>query len=197
MKLTPEKLYNDGIGYIKDNFDNLDDVLNAEPNPQWLEKESIGGKDVFNLSIEKTEFILNRLFRNVIIEVKELKVQEGIGSILVRVHYTNRDGEKMFQDGVASCDAKDTTARSMMPALKSVAIKDSCHHLGRIFGRDLNRKNTIKSKKKVAIDLDNVKELFEQKKSILSKEDFEAATRIITEQEVNSYRKLYESLKQA
>lgn len=197
MKLTPEKLYNDGIGYIKENFDNLDDVLNAEPNPQWLEKEIIQGKDVLNLSIEKTEFILNRLFKNVMIEVKETLLSEKVATITVRVHYTNRDGEKMFHDGVASCDINDTNYRSMLPALKSVAIKDSVHHIGRIFGRDLNRKNTIKSKKKVIIDLNTVKELFEQKKSTLPKEDFEAAARIITEQEVNSYRKLYESLKQA
>lgn len=195
MKLTPEKLYNDGIGYIKDNFDNLDDVLNAEPNPQWLEKETIQGKDVLNLSIEKTEFILNRLFKNVMIEVKETLLSEKVATITVRVHYTNRDGEKMFHDGVASCDINDTNYRSMLPALKSVAIKDSVHHIGRIFGRDLNRKNTIKNKKKLTIDLDTLKELFESKKSILSKEDFEAAKRIITEQETNSYRKLYESLK--
>jgi len=116
----------------------------------------------------------------------------------VRVHYTDRSGYDMFQDGIASCDIdNNSNFRAMFPALKSVAIKDSVHHIGRIFGRDLNRKNTIKSKKKVTLDLDVVKELFEQKKSVLSKEDFEAATRIITEQEVNSYRKLYESLKQA
>jgi len=197
-KLTPEVLYN-GIGYIKEEIPNLDNVLNADPNPEWLEKETVneGGKnkDVYNLSIEKAEFILNRLYKDVVIEVKDAKVTEGISIVSVRVHYTNRDNVRMFQDGIASTSASGSNLRAMFPALKSVAIKDSLHHLGRIFGRDLNRKNTIKNKKPTVIDFDAVLKLFKQKESLLSPSDLEAANRIIVEKEVNSYKKLYESLK--
>lgn len=191
MTLTPEKLYSE-IGYIKEDIDNFDAVLNSEPKKDWLSSEKIDGKTIYSLPIEKVEFLLSRFFKNVCFEVIQWSEGAKLAEMTVRVNYIDRDGNKMFQDGVASCVIKGN-GMSIAPALKSMAIKDCCHSIGRIFGKDLNRPNTIVKPNK--IDLDNVKELFEQKKSILSKEDFEAATRIITEQEVNSYKKLYESLK--
>jgi hypothetical protein len=67
-----------------------------------------------------------------------------------------------YHDGVGACELqtnKDTGALKMdmsnvsrgavsmaLPIAKSLAIKDATDHIGKIFGRDLNRKDVIEFK---------------------------------------------------
>ncbi|MFZ1389469.1 MAG: hypothetical protein WAS34_18955 [Thiolinea sp.] len=190
MKLTQETLYS-GVGFIKD-IENLDEILNSEPKKEWLSTEKINDKEVLSLPIERVEFLMSRLFKGVCYEVKQWTEGVKLAEITVRVNYID-NGIVMFQDGVASSVIKGN-GMAIAPALKSMAIKDACHSIGRIFGKDLNRPNTIE-KSNNKIDLETVKSLFKQKESLLSPNDLEAANRIISEKEVNSYKKLYESLK--
>lgn len=82
-----------------------------------------------------------------------------------------------------------------LPAAKSYAIKDACEHIGKLFGRDLNRTDTlVHSMTYENPDNADLVELFELKKENMSKEEIEDAERIINNKEVNSYKKLYTKL---
>jgi len=78
--------------------------------------------------------------------------------VTVRVHYLNpTTGEMSFHDGIGAMQLqtkKDTSPADLLninngalsmafPAAKTVAIKDACDHFGKLFGCDLNRKDTM------------------------------------------------------
>jgi hypothetical protein len=133
MKLTPEILYN-GIGFIKD-IENLDEILNLEPKKEWL-KELPQKKGFMYLPIERVEFLLNRLFNNVKIEIRSVISSDNRAVVTVRVNY----GDGMFHDGVGAAQISKTQPAEMaFPLAKSLAIKDAIEFAGRIFGKDLNR----------------------------------------------------------
>jgi hypothetical protein len=135
-EITLEELYK-GIGYIG-NVPNIDEILNSEPKKEWLKThEQI--KDYKYLPVKKVEFLLHRLFKSVHFEIRHL-IKDNDCSVSVRVHYEDRDGKLMFQDGIASCQISKTQPAEMaMPKAKSIAIMNAARSMGRIFGRDLNR----------------------------------------------------------
>lgn len=141
-------------------------VLFSEPNKKWLKPHPLAiTKDdrgntipVMYLPIDKVEFLLRLIFGRYKIEV----ISEGqlFNSVYckVRVHYYNSVfNEWEFQDGVGAVDIqtekgcspadlskiKSMATMKALPSAKSYAIKDACDHIGRIFGGDLNRKDTI------------------------------------------------------
>jgi hypothetical protein len=74
--------------------------------------------------------------------------------VTIRLHYLNPvNGEWEFQDGVGADEMQVKSGTSpadlaninksalamSIPKAKTEAIKDASHHIGRIFGRDLNR----------------------------------------------------------
>jgi hypothetical protein len=78
--------------------------------------------------------------------------------VVVRVHYFNPISEDWdYHDGIGACQlqtAKGTSCTDMIninngalqmafPIAKTVAIKDACDHFGKLFGSDINRKETI------------------------------------------------------
>lgn len=133
MKLTLETLYS-GVGFIKD-IENLDEILNSEPKKEWL-KEHPQVKGFMYLPIERVEFLLNRLFDNIKIEIRSVISAENRAVVTVRVNY----GNGMFHDGVGAAQISKTQPAEMaFPLAKSLAVKDSCDFLGKIFGKDLNR----------------------------------------------------------
>ena len=84
------------------------------------------------------------------------------------------------------------------PMAKTIAIKDACDHFGKLFGADLNRKDTIAfiptftDKSTMYEDL---AELYEVKKSVLSVDEDTNAKRILSNKERTSYVKLFNYLK--
>lgn len=135
MKLTLETLYN-GVGFIKE-IENLDEILSSEPKKEWL-KELNG---FMYLPIERVEFLLNRLYKNTQIEIRSVISSDTRAVITIRVNYTDRDGERMYQDGVGAVNInKGQPAEMAFPMAKTFAMKDACDIFGKIFGKDLNRK---------------------------------------------------------
>jgi len=109
------------------------------------------------LPIDKVEFLLDKIFQNWKIEILREGVMFNSVYVTVRVHYQNPvDKEWYYHDGVGAAPVqkdKDTvlsveTIKSAaiaiaLPSAKSYAIKDACDHLGKLFGRDTNRQDTI------------------------------------------------------
>ena len=131
-------------------------ILNTPPPESWIKKHPLAGSSY--MPIDKVEFLLARIFSEYKIEVLSTSVMFQSIAVTVRVHYKHPITlEWMFHDGVGAksvqvdkgCSAadlasiKDAAVQMALPSAKSYAIKDACDHLGKLFGRDLNRKSTI------------------------------------------------------
>lgn len=136
MKLTLEQLYN-GIGFI-DGIENLDEILNSEPKKEWL-KEHPQVKGFMYLPIEKVEFLLTRLFKDVKVEIRSVISSDNRAVVTVRIHFT-KGGKETFLDGIGAAQINSKqTAEMAFPLAKSLAVKDAGDWNGKIFGKDLNR----------------------------------------------------------
>lgn len=146
--------------------DELKLLLNQPPHKTWLKKHPHAKtKNDQNQSvpseyipIDKIEFMLDRIFQEWKIEVLQAQVMFQSIAVTVRLHYKNPvNGEWSFHDGVGAKSVqvnqgasaadlsaiKDAAVQMALPSAKSYAIKDAAEHLGSIFGRDLNRRDTI------------------------------------------------------
>lgn len=139
---------------IQDEFKQL---LNQEPPAQWVHTHPFA-KSVKYIPIEIIESMLDKLFGEWrVVVLREGQLFNSI-YVCVRVHYKNPlTGEWGHQDGIGAVAVQTETGKSAadlaaiksnavmlgLPAAKSFAIKDAVEHLGKLFGRDLNRKEVV------------------------------------------------------
>jgi len=130
-------------------------VLNQNPPAKWVKKHPIAGIEY--IPIEIIENTLTMLFQDWHVEVKEAIALFNSVAVTVRVHYRDPlTGEMRFQDGVgaspmqidkgqafSASSMKANAVQIGLPAAKSYAIKDAVEHIGKLFGRDIGRKNAL------------------------------------------------------
>lgn len=91
--------------------------------------------------------------------------------------------------------AKADGVQKALPAAKAYAIKDAAEEFGKIFGRDLNRKDTFNDyTSMLKPDANVLAEMLEAKRNEMTPEEIENAERIINNNEVNSFSKLFKAL---
>jgi hypothetical protein len=87
------------------------------------------------------------------VEVLDYKLIANSVSVHVRLHVEMPNGDDRFYDGIGAAPLqtdsgagatefdkiKSAAVQMALPSAKSYAIKDAADHIGRIFGRDLNR----------------------------------------------------------
>lgn len=160
----------------------MDDYLQLVNHdvPQQYVKNHPMAKGVKYLPIEIVEAFLTKLFQEWHVEVR----REGqmLNSIYttIRLHYKHPiGGEWKWQDGVGAAPIqtdKDKSAADLaaikndaimkaLPAAKSFAIKDAAENIGKIFGRDLNRRDAMAFTP--AYGTDEVKEEISKKREAL------------------------------
>lgn len=137
--------------------ESLNLLLNQEPKQEWV-KEHPFIKGYKYLPIDKVEFMLRKIFKKFSIEITGQGTAFNGVWVTVRVHYLNpTTGEMAYHDGIGAMQlqtAKGTSPADLIninngalsmafPAAKTVAIKDACDHFGKLFGCDLNRKDTM------------------------------------------------------
>ena len=142
--------------------DGLNLLLNTDVPTDWVKKHPFA-KDTHYLTIQRVEVLLTAIFQEWKVEVIEYKQLFNSVSCHVRFHYKNPlNGEWKFFDGLgavgiqtdkgaAASDLnaiKQDSVMKALPAAKSYAIKDAAEHLGKLFGRDLNRKDIVEFKPK-------------------------------------------------
>ena len=153
---TVAELFSDNIEVAFKN-EQLNLLLNQEPKKEWIKTHPFI-KGYQYLPIDKIEFLLRKIFKKYTIEIlREGTAFNGV-YVIVRVHYLNpATGTMEHHDGIGACQlqtAKGTSAADLIninngaismafPIAKTVAIKDACDHFGKLFGSDLNRKDTI------------------------------------------------------
>lgn len=139
------------------NLDEFNSLINQPPPAKWVKTNPYANNSKY-LPIDKVEFLLRKIFKDVDIEVLRESVMFNAVTVTVRIHYTHPvTGKRGFKDGVGASQVqvkKGTSPSDManinnnavemaLPKAKSQAIKDACDTLGRIFGSDLNRKDII------------------------------------------------------
>lgn len=132
-------------------------IVNQEP-PQQFVKEHPIAKGVKYIPIDKIELMLTKIFQHWYVELLREAVMLNAISVSVRLHYKHPvTSEWQHQDGVGAVgiqtDAgkaasdlsaiKQNAVMLALPAAKSFAMKDAAEHIGKVFGRDLNRKDTM------------------------------------------------------
>jgi len=156
-KLPTIKEIESGDIAIRGKQNDLNILLNQQPPASWVKNHPMAS-GVKYLPIEKIEFLLTKIFINWFVEVKEIQMFANSIVVTVKLNYENPvTGKMQYQDGIGSAPvhtAKGAGATefdkilsdSVMkaaPAAESYAIKDAAEKIGRIFGKDLNRKDLI------------------------------------------------------
>lgn len=139
-------------------------LLNANPRKEWIKHHpQITVKDdngqyvpLKYLSIQTVEYLLTSIFLKWRVEIKETKLIAN--SVVVSVRLFVQDPLTMewdFQDGVGASPIqtdkgagaiefnlmKNGAIQMAAPAAESYAIKDAAEKFGKIFGKDLNRRD--------------------------------------------------------
>lgn len=191
--------------------DEINFLLNQEPPKKWIKEHPyIRGHKY--IPIDKIEYLLRKIFKRYRIEVLREGTSFNGVYVSVRVHYLNPIvGEWDYHDGIGAihlqtkkgsspADLQDINngALSMaFPLAKSLAIKDACDMFGKLFGSDLNRRDTLpadlsakrKDKKEELV------QLFGEKRNKLNPEDADRLEEIIITREEESYQKAINKLK--
>lgn len=191
-------------------------LLNQEPPKAWIKfhptakVENEKGEKVpaRYLPAERVEYLLSRIFGTWRVEVKDTKLIANSVCVTVRVFVINPvTNQEQWHDGVGASPiqtekgsgamdwnmAKSAGVQMALPSAETYAIKDACEKFGKLFGKDLNRKESISydSLIKHKICYADLAELFEAVKGNLSKDELTNATRILTNKEEASYNKLW------
>lgn len=135
----------------------LKSVLNQEPNKAWVKNHPFA-QGVVYLPIDKVETMLDMIFQQWRVEILSISQLAQSICCTIRLHYLNPiTKEWSYHDGVGAVPLKTDKGFSAAdlshiksdavatgaPAAKSFAIKDAAEHLGKLFGRDLNRKDAV------------------------------------------------------
>jgi len=208
---TLSQLVSESDEAIKENA--LMVILNQEPPKEWLkEHPMISGYKY--LPINRVEYLLSRIFVKWWVEVRTVQTIANSVVVTVRLFVRNPITEEIdFQDGIGASPiqtdkgagamdwnkAKADGVMKSAPAAESYAIKDAAEKFGKLFGKDLSRKDSIgydsllKIKEQV-IDIDDLRTLLELKSKALTESELKSAKRIIDNNETKSFSKLLKDL---
>lgn len=187
--------------------DQLNLLLNQAPPQNWVKTHPyIKGHNY--LPIDKVELMLKRIFKRYRIEITGQGIAFNGVWVTVRLHYQNPiDGVWDYHDGIGAMQLQTKAGTSpadlininngavsmAFPIAKTLAIKDAADMFGKLFGADLNRKDTLNYTTDKSLNkdeqLDELKELYDLKKENVSPDEQINIERIIDKKEVRSYKK--------
>ena len=137
--------------------DQLNLLLNQQPPAKWV-KEHPFIRGYKYLPIDKVEYLLTRIFKTYEVEITGQGTAFNGVWVTVRIKVVNpTNGQLMQFDGIGAAQLqtkKDTSPADLQninngalsmafPIAKTLAVKDACDHIGKLFGSDLNRKDTL------------------------------------------------------
>ena len=159
-KIDPKKIKWDDLESLKlsesGKIDLRNYLLNQNPAKSWIKKHPIYNIDY--LPIDKVEFLLTIFFKTWRVEVKKVFQFANSVCVTIRLYYQDADNNELnWQDGLGAeplqvnkdanpmdSDAiKSNAVMLSLPKAETNAVKDAADKIGKIFGRDLNRKDTL------------------------------------------------------
>lgn len=148
-------IYSDKLEIKKNQELNM--ILNADPKTEWIKSHPfITGYKY--LPVERLEYLMTMIYGKWTIEVKAVQLIANSVTVTVRVHYLDPiTGQMEWIDGVGASPIqtdkeagaidfnkmKASAIQMSAPSAKTYAFKDAVETLGKIFGKDLNRKDLI------------------------------------------------------
>jgi len=183
-------------------------LMNQAPEPKWVLENKFAGNSKY-IPIGILETLLQRIFKEFRVEVMREGTMFNSVYVTIRLHYLHPiSGEWGFHDGVGSAQIQTKSGASpadlaninnnavmmALPMAKSYAIKDACDHFGKLFGRDLNRKDTMGFG--VDKNLDKETEhsalvvLFELKQDFIPANDFDDVKSVIEKKQIKAYPRI-------
>lgn len=135
----------------------LNRLLNCEPKKEWVRQHPFAS-NVNYIPIGVVEYLLTSIFVRWWVEVKSIQVIANSTVVHVRLHVQDPiSGDWICQDGIGAAPIQtekgapatafdkvlnDAVMKSA-PSAESYAIKDAAEKFGKIFGKDLNRKDFL------------------------------------------------------
>jgi len=188
--------------------DNTFTVLCNQPPPtEWLAEHPMI-KGYYYLPVQRVEWLMTRIFGKVQTTIKDTKVLANSVVVTVSVTVTNPvTGEKETQDGIGACPiqtdkgagamdwnaAKADGVMKAAPAAESYAFKDACEKWGKIFGKDLGRKDSIGYdsllKESNPYDWDMLRGLWSDKMDLMDTPTIESIDLVIVQKDKTNYSK--------
>jgi hypothetical protein len=147
-------------------------LLNMSPPEKWIKKNDMANGSMY-MPIDKVEFLLTKVFIKWWVEVKSYSVMANSAAVCVRLYYVSPITlETLFQDGLGASPLqtekgasatdfskiRNAAVQMALPAAETFAIKDAAEKIGRIFGRDLNRKE-VENYQNLSGRFDNSKDI--------------------------------------
>ena len=180
-----EEIYNDNIEIVKQNKLNI--ILNSEPKQEWVKTHPFV-KNLKYLPIERVEYLLTMIFSKWSVEIKSVQLIANSVVVTVRLYVQNPiTGNLDFQDGVGAMPIQvqkgqgatnfekmnSSAIQIGTPSAESYAIKDAAEKFGRIFGKDLNRKDFIVYADRLHAQIETIKviDILEQLENTKSKQE--------------------------
>ena len=158
-------------------------VVNMNPPAEWI-KEHPFAKGVKYIPVERIELLLTRIFQEWRVEIKrEGQLAQSL-FVTIRLHYKDPiDNEWRWQDGTGAVPLKtekwaaaadlnkilSDAVTTGLPAAESFALKDAAEKIGRLFGKDLNRRDVAGFTP--SYDTRSAKVIIGKKKKLLEKLD--------------------------
>ncbi len=189
--------------------DQLNLLLNQPPKAQWV-KDHPFAKGVKYLPIDKVEFMLTKIFGEWRVEILSEGQMFNSVYVKVRLHYKRpTDGEWSFHDGLGAvgvqtdkgASASDLSAikqdaiMKALPAAESYAVKDAAEKLGVLFGKDLNRKETMAYEASFAeVNEKMLYELLEEKAEKLTPTEYKQASDVLSNNQTKDFQRLHKLL---
>ena len=188
--------------FKKDQFNLL---MNQQPEQKWILTNAYAGNSKY-IPIGIKETLLQRIFKEFRIEILREGTMFNAVYVTIRLHYLHPvTGEWSYHDGTGADQVQTKSGASAadlssisnnavamsLPKAVSFAISDATDHLGKLFGRDLNRKETMTFG--VDKNLDKEAEhsalvvLFERKQDFIPANDFDDIKSVIDNKKIKSY----------
>jgi hypothetical protein len=132
-------------------------LLNQPPKPEWIKQNKFANNTNY-IPIDKVEYLLTAIYQSWRFEIKSAQIMANSIVVIGRLHILDPITSQWdWQDGIGASPIQtakgsaatdftqvNTSAVQMAaPAAESYALKDAAEKLGRIFGKDINRKDTI------------------------------------------------------
>jgi hypothetical protein len=218
---TLEELVSDVDTYAE--HDKFNFLMNQEPPASWVKKHPYIKNHLY-LPIDKIEYLLRKIIKKYRIEITGQGVAFNGVWVTVRVHYKDVvTNEWDFHDGIGSIhlqlrsqteEEKETKTKVLFtdsninngalsmafPLAKTLAVKDACDMFGKLFGADLNRRDTLGASmntKRLTIEEkeQDIKELLDVDGLKITEEDRMNIERILDEKEAIKYNQCLKLLK--
>lgn len=189
-------------------------LMNKEPEPSWVAINKFANNSKY-IPIGIKETLLQRIFKEFKVEILREGTMFNAVYVTIRLHYLHPvTGEWSYHDGTGADQVQTKSGASAadlssisnnavamsLPKAVSFAISDASDHLGKLFGRDLNRDKDKTMVFGVDKNLDTESEhdelvaLFNEKQDVIPAEDFDGIKNVIDKKQIKAYKRTKEYL---